>query len=137
MVTMHHAVSDGWSIGILIRELSALYQSFLLGQPSPLPELAIQYADYAVWQRNWLEGAVLEAQLDYWTRQLAGVPDLELPTDRPRPPVDEPARRRTVDDLTEDHPRSCASTRSTRGRDSVHDAAGGVSGAPLPLLGAR
>ena len=87
MVTMHHAISDGWSIGILIRELSALYQSFLLGQPSPLPELAIQYADYAVWQRNWLQGAVLEAQLDYWTQQLAGVPDLELPTDRPRPPV--------------------------------------------------
>jgi amino acid adenylation domain-containing protein len=87
MLTMHHAISDGWSIGILIRELSALYQSFLLGQPSPLPEPAIQYADYAVWQRNWLQGAVLEAQLDYWTKQLAGVSDLELPTDRPRPPA--------------------------------------------------
>ena len=84
MVTMHHAISDGWSIGILIRELSALYESFLLGEPSPLPELPIQYADYAVWQRNWLQGEVLEAQLDYWTKQLAGVPDLELPTDRPR-----------------------------------------------------
>jgi amino acid adenylation domain-containing protein len=87
MVTMHHAISDGWSIGILIRELSALYQSFLLRQPSPLAEPAIQYADYAVWQRNWLQGTVLEAQLDYWTGQLAGVPDLELPTDRPRPPA--------------------------------------------------
>jgi non-ribosomal peptide synthetase component F len=86
VVTMHHAISDGWSIGILIRELSALYQSFLLGEPSPLPELAIQYADYAVWQRKWLEGAVVEAQLDYWTKQLAAVPDLDLPTDRPRPP---------------------------------------------------
>jgi amino acid adenylation domain-containing protein len=85
MVTMHHVVSDGWSIAILTRELSALYQSFLLGQPSPLPEPAIQYADYAVWQRNWLQGAVLHVQLDYWTKQLAGVPDLELPTDRPRP----------------------------------------------------
>jgi len=87
MVTMHHAISDGWSVGVLIRELSALYQSFLQGQPSPLPEPAIQYADYAVWQRSWLQGAVLEAQLAYWTQQLAGVPDLELPTDRPRPPA--------------------------------------------------
>ena len=87
VVTMHHAISDGWSIGILIRELSALYQSFLLGEPCPLPEPAIQYADYAVWQRNWLQGAVVEAQLDYWTEQLAAVPDLDLPTDRPRPPA--------------------------------------------------
>ncbi len=84
MVTMHHAISDGWSIGILVRELSTLYQSFLLDQPSPLPELTIQYADYSVWQRNWLQGEVLQVQLDYWTQQLAGVPDLELPTDRPR-----------------------------------------------------
>jgi amino acid adenylation domain-containing protein len=87
MVTMHHAISDGWSIGVLMRELTVLYQSYLLNRPSPHPEPAIQYADYAVWQRNWLQGAVLEAQLDYWTRQVAGVPDLELPTDRPRPPV--------------------------------------------------
>ncbi|HEX3449345.1 MAG TPA: condensation domain-containing protein [Isosphaeraceae bacterium] len=87
VVTMHHAISDGWSIGILIRDLSALYQSFRLGEPSPLPEMAIQYADYAVWQRSWLQGAVVEAQLDYWTEQLAAVPDLDLPTDRPRPPA--------------------------------------------------
>jgi amino acid adenylation domain-containing protein len=87
LVIMHHAISDGWSIGILIRELSALYQSFLLGQPSPLPNPTIQYADYAVWQRSWLQGAFLEAQLDYWTKQLAGVSDLELPTDRARPPL--------------------------------------------------
>jgi len=87
MVTMHHAISDGWSIGILIREVSALYESFRLGEPLPLLEPAIQYADYAVWQRNWLQGEVLEAQLDYWKNQLAGVPDLELPTDRLRPLV--------------------------------------------------
>jgi amino acid adenylation domain-containing protein len=86
-VTMHHAISDAWSIGILIRELSALYQSHLLGQASSLPELPIQYADYAVWQRSWLQGEVLGAQLEYWTRQLAGAPDLALPTDRPRPPA--------------------------------------------------
>ena len=82
---MHHAVSDGWSIGILIRELSALYGSFRLGEPSPLAEPVVQYADYAAWQRKWLEDEGLEAQLKYWTRQLAGVPQLELPTDRPRP----------------------------------------------------
>ena len=87
MVTMHHAISDGWSIGILIREVSALYEAFRLGEPSPLPELPAQYADYAVWQRNGLQGPALEAQLDYWMNQLAGVPDLELPTDRPRPAV--------------------------------------------------
>ncbi len=85
IVTMHHAISDGWSIGILIRELSALYGSFRLGEPSPLAEPVVQYADFAAWQRKWLEDDGLEAQLMYWTRQLAGVPQLELPTDRPRP----------------------------------------------------
>ena len=84
VVIMHHAISDGWSIGILIREVSVLYESFLNGESSPLPELPIQYADYAVWQRNWLQGPILDAQLGYWTQQLAGLPDLELPTDRPR-----------------------------------------------------
>jgi amino acid adenylation domain-containing protein len=86
--TMHHIVSDGWSTGILIRELSALYQAFLAGRGSPLPELPIQYADFAVWQRGWLSGEVLEGELAYWRRQLAGAPPvLELPTDRPRPAV--------------------------------------------------
>ena len=87
VLTMHHAIGDGWSIGTLVSELSALYRSFVLGETSPLPELAIQYADYAVWHRNCLEGPALDGQLAYWTRQLAGVPVLELPTDRPRPPV--------------------------------------------------
>ncbi|HKM55715.1 MAG TPA: condensation domain-containing protein, partial [Isosphaeraceae bacterium] len=84
VVIMHHAISDGWSIGILIREISVLYKSVLNGESSPLPEMPIQYVDYAVWQRNWLQGAILDAQLSYWTQQLAGLPDLELPTDRPR-----------------------------------------------------
>jgi amino acid adenylation domain-containing protein len=87
LVTMHHAISDGWSIGILILELAELYGSFLRGEPHSLPALSIQYADYAVWQRSWLEGAAQQAQLDYWTKELAGLPDLELPTDRPRPPI--------------------------------------------------
>jgi amino acid adenylation domain-containing protein len=86
LLTMHHIVNDGWSIQVLLREVKALYEAFSEGKPSPLPELPIQYADYAVWQREWLEGEVLKRQLDYWTRQLSGAPSmLQLPTDRPRP----------------------------------------------------
>jgi len=88
LVTMHHIVSDGWSIGIFIRELATLYEAFLSGQPSPLPELPIQYADFAHWQRQWMQGEILETQLNYWKQQLADAPPLlELPSDRPRPPV--------------------------------------------------
>ncbi len=85
LIHLHHIVSDGWSLGILQAELQALYQALLAGKPSPLPELEIQYADFALWQRGWLEGEVLEAQLAYWREQLAGVPTLELPADHPRP----------------------------------------------------
>jgi Condensation domain len=84
LLTMHHIVSDGWSVGVLIREFTALYEAYRRGEPSPLPELEIQYADYAVWQRQWLQGEALEAQLGYWRKQLAGAPLLDLPTDRPR-----------------------------------------------------
>ncbi len=88
LLTMHHIVSDGWSPGILIRELTALYETFSRGKPSELPELAIQYADFAYHQREWLRGEVLEDQLSYWKQQLADAPQtLELPTDRPRPSV--------------------------------------------------
>ncbi|HVG45647.1 MAG TPA: amino acid adenylation domain-containing protein, partial [Longimicrobium sp.] len=85
-VTMHHIVSDGWSMGVFTRELSALYDAFRRGEPDPLPPLPVQYADYAAWQRRWVEGDVLQAQAEYWTQTLAGAPELlELPTDRPRP----------------------------------------------------
>ena len=88
LLTMHHIISDGWSMGILFQELSVLYEAFCAGKPSPLPELPIQYADYAEWQREWLQGEVLESQLGYWKQQLEGAPQvLELPTDRPRPAV--------------------------------------------------
>ena len=88
LMTVHHIVSDGWSMGVLLREIAALYEAFSQGQPSPLPELPVQYADFAVWQRRSLSGDVLAAQLDYWRHQLAGAPPvLELPTDRPRPAV--------------------------------------------------
>ncbi|MCP4540464.1 MAG: amino acid adenylation domain-containing protein [Chloroflexi bacterium] len=88
LLTMHHIVSDGWSMGVLIQEVGVLYQAFTAGKPSPLAELPIQYADFAVWQREWLRGEVLEEQLSYWKEQLDGMPELlELPTDRPRPPT--------------------------------------------------
>jgi amino acid adenylation domain-containing protein/FkbH-like protein len=88
LCTMHHIISDGWSMGVLIRELTTLYEAYAQGEPSPLPELGIQYADYAHWQRAWLQGEVLEQQLNYWKQQLAGAPAvLELPTDYPRPAV--------------------------------------------------
>jgi acyl carrier protein len=88
LLTMHHIVSDAWSAGIFLSELSELYAAYRQNQPSPLPELAIQYADYAAWQRGWLQGEVLEEQLKYWRRQLHGAPLLlALPTDRPRPRV--------------------------------------------------
>ncbi|GHO70191.1 hypothetical protein KSC_090830 [Ktedonobacter sp. SOSP1-52] len=83
-LTMHHIVSDGWSMGILVQELTALYQAFRAGEPSPLPSLPIQYADYASWQRGWLQGEVLKEQIRYWTQQLNGARALELPTDYPR-----------------------------------------------------
>jgi len=88
LINMHHIVSDGWSLGVLVRELTALYAAFSAGQPSPLPPLPVQYADFAVWQRLWLTGPVLEAELDHWRERLAGAPPaLELPADRPRPAV--------------------------------------------------
>jgi amino acid adenylation domain-containing protein/non-ribosomal peptide synthase protein (TIGR01720 family) len=86
LLILHHLVSDGWSTGVLIEELSALYTAFSAGRPSPLPELAVHYADFAVWQREWLTGQVLADHLAYWRRRLAGAPPLlDLPTDRPRP----------------------------------------------------
>ncbi|HVS00394.1 MAG TPA: amino acid adenylation domain-containing protein [Thermoanaerobaculia bacterium] len=88
LVNAHHIVTDGWSVGVLVREVAALYEASAAGRPSPLPELPVQYGDFAVWQRTWLNGAVLEAQLDHWRQRLAGAPVvLDLPTDRPRPPV--------------------------------------------------
>ncbi|HEV2148772.1 MAG TPA: amino acid adenylation domain-containing protein [Longimicrobiaceae bacterium] len=88
LATMHHIVSDGWSRGVMIRELSALYDAALRGEPASLPELPIQYADFAAWQRERLEGPSAAAQVEYWRKHLEGAPAaLELPTDSPRPPV--------------------------------------------------
>jgi hypothetical protein len=87
LVTMHHIVADDWSMGILVRELSALYRAFSAGRPSPLTELPIQYADFSMWQQKWFNGEALAQQLEYWKKQLAGLQPLELPTDRRRPDV--------------------------------------------------
>ncbi|HET7465003.1 MAG TPA: condensation domain-containing protein, partial [Longimicrobium sp.] len=86
LLTMHHIVSDGWSAGVLFRELGALYAAFARGDADPLPPLPVQYADYAAWHRRWVQGEVLQRQADYWGQTLAGAPELlELPTDHPRP----------------------------------------------------
>ncbi|AMO95406.1 D-alanine--poly(phosphoribitol) ligase, subunit 1 [Collimonas fungivorans] len=88
LLTMHHIISDGWSLSVLAREFSALYRAMRHGAADPLPPLAIQYADYAAWQRQWLQGPLLQQQLQYWTGQLHGAPGLiSLPTDRPRPDI--------------------------------------------------
>jgi non-ribosomal peptide synthetase component F len=87
MITMHHIVSDGWSVGLLLEELDVGYRALLRGAPARLPALPIQYPDYAVWQRDWLRGPVLQHHLSYWRERLAGAAPLEIPTDRPRPKV--------------------------------------------------
>ena len=88
LLTMHHIISDDWSIGILVRELAALYHAFSTGKPSPLPDLPIQYADFAVWQREWQQSRVSDAQLAYWKERLGDAPAvLELPTDHSRLPT--------------------------------------------------
>ena len=86
LVTMHHIVSDGWSMGVLLTEVNALYGAYTQGRDDPLPSLPIQYPDYAAWQRSWLQGEGLQRQIDYWKQTLAGAPTLlELPSDRVRP----------------------------------------------------
>ena len=87
LLVVHHIVTDGWSMGLLMRELTTLYAAYAQGQPSPLPTLPIQYVDFALWQRQWLRGPARDRQLTYWKQQLQGLTPLELPTDRPRPPV--------------------------------------------------
>ncbi len=86
-VTLHHVISDGWSMGVFMRELTMLYEAFVGGRPSPLAELPLQYGDFAVWQRGRLGGEVLERQLGYWRDQLRDLPVVDVPTDFPRPPV--------------------------------------------------
>src|SRR5205814_2814517 len=97
-LVVHHIAADGWSVGVLVRELGALYAAFVRGDGSPLAELGIQYADWAQWQRDALERGGLRRQLDWWREELAGATPLELPSDRPRPP--HPTQRGEAIDLT-------------------------------------
>jgi amino acid adenylation domain-containing protein len=85
LLTMHHIITDGWSMGIILRELAQVYEAFLSDSPSPLRELAIQYGDFAHWQRQWLQGDLLDQQLSYWKHQLDAIQPLQLPSDKPRP----------------------------------------------------
>ena len=86
LITIHHIVSDAWSFGLFSKELSALYGAYVRGEEDGLPELGVQYADYAVWQRKWMEGEVLGKQAEYWKRALGGAPEvLQLPADHARP----------------------------------------------------
>ena len=88
LLTLHHIIADGWSMEVFMREVAVLYAAFVGGTPSSLPDLLIQYADFAHWQRQWLQGEMLEAQVAYWQQKLAKAPPrLELPTDQPRPAV--------------------------------------------------
>ncbi len=88
LITAHHIAIDGWSRGVFLRELNALYEAFAAGRPSPLPPLPIQYADFAAWQNDWLKSEEMARQLEYWKKQIRGAPALlELPTDRPRPAI--------------------------------------------------
>src|SRR5829696_3268423 len=89
LLSLHHIIADGWSTSVFISEVAAIYRAFSANQPSPLDELPLQYADFALWQEEWLRGEVLATHLDYWRKQLEGAPaSLELPTDRPRPAVE-------------------------------------------------
>jgi len=100
VMTIHHIVTDAWSMALMIEELAVLYKAFINGEPSPLAELPIQYADFAIWQRRWLQGEAMEEQLRYWKKQLGGqLPALNLPGARPRPPVQTFSGKRRIETL--------------------------------------
>ncbi|HEX2269642.1 MAG TPA: condensation domain-containing protein, partial [Pyrinomonadaceae bacterium] len=103
LITMHHIISDGWSVAVLIREMSSLYNAIVAGEQSSLPPLRLQYADFSEWQRQWLEGEVLEQQVAYWREQLGGeLPVLQLPTERTRPTLPSYRGARCVVELSEE-----------------------------------
>ena len=128
LLTQHHIVSDGWSIGILVREMTELYEAYVERREPQLAEMKIQYGDYAVWQRKWLRREIMEEQLMYWREQLAGVEVLELPTDRVRPEVMSQRGELVRFELGEDVERGFEGDQSAGRGDDVHDFAGGISG---------
>ena len=137
LVTMHHIVSDGWSMGVLIKEVGALYRAFLENEPSPLAELPVQYADFAAWQRRWLSGEVFETHLRYWRRQLGGeLPVLNLPTDKPRPEVQSFRGSEPVAAIARAGGRSTQRPIEARRCDALHAAARSLQSVALALHGA-
>ncbi len=134
LLVMHHIVCDLVSLGVLLRELEALYRAFSAGEEPSLPALPVQYADYAKWQREWLKDEVLEEQLDWWKQQLAGAPPvLELPTDRPRPPVQTFRGAHLEVPLSSGLSDRRRGAEPQGGRHAVHDAAGCLPGAAVAL----
>ena len=129
VLTTHHIVSDAWSLGILTREITELYQAFAEGRPSPLAELPYQYSDFAIWQRQWITGPVLEQHLDYWRQHLADAPHvLALPADRQRPAVfTGRGAHESVNALFRAHA-PAESVRPPQRRDVIHDDAGCLRG---------
>ena len=122
LLSQHHIVTDGWSGLVVVDELSVLYGAARRNVAAPLAELPIQYPDFAVWQRDKLSDAALEQHLNYWERTLAGVEALELPTDRPRPPLRTTAGAVHRHDLSTDLVRRLTAVGQAHGRDAVHDA---------------
>ncbi|MFQ5421363.1 MAG: condensation domain-containing protein [Anaerolineae bacterium] len=134
LLTMHHIISDGWSMGIFIRELAAGYTAVLHNRPLNLPQLPIQYADYAHWQRSRLQSERLETELAYWKEQLLGAPSrLDLPTDRPRPAVQTAGGAHIPFKSGTGSHRCLEITRPKRGYHPLHDPAGCLPALPFPL----
>ena len=133
VVVMHHIISDDWSMAVLFREVAMLYEAFRAGQPSPLGPLPIQYADYAVWQRQRLQGELLERLLDYWRQRLQDVVPLELPTDQSRIAATGTGGGQRRDATAAGAAGGIAGSRPPRGRHAVHDPLGRLPGAALPL----
>ncbi len=129
-LSIHHIVVDEWSIGILQQEMALLYAAYVQGQESPLREMPLQYADYTLWQVQWLSGEVFVRQMEYWKKQLSGMPEfLELPTDKPRPAI--PQHRGSTETVT--HWRRVLGknevVQQARGRQRFYDSAGDLPGA--------
>ena len=137
LFNLHHAIADGWSMGVLVRELATLYPAFLAGRPSPLPTLPLQYAEYAGWQREWLQGEVLESQLAFWRSKLDPNAVLELPGDKPRPPaLSSQGVRQSPGALAGAHPGPQGAC-PARGQDALRHPAGRLRGAAPALLPGR
>ena len=136
---MHHIVSDGWSLGVLIKELGSIMEAFRQGRPPELAPLPIQYVDYSVWQRTWLEeGGILKQQLAYWQEKLAGVPEsLDLATDYPRPSVRSFAGATYAFALDAQLTGQLKSLAEQQGRHTFYDPAGCLQGIAVSLHGTK